>query len=248
MWGLIGLKGIGTNESSLGGALWQGDSADDFLERYFDNPTVAMKIYISKAERMGILQKGANNGLYLNGSVYCGQTVDEAVVHFTTDVAAYTNIIQPEVNKMSKLPVDDMVEVNLDPKGSLTGKAFRAENRANNEKSSVDYSADYRRLFTEYAEMCPELGEKMDEGIRYNELKIEVARLRKALDAKRKADASPTGKLMNEVDDLLTDDVDLLRSIGTSEGVKGLHLYKDGAKIKERIREHRKQNTSQPVV
>lgn len=244
LYGLIGLKGIGTDEASLGGALWQGTNADDFLLKYFDNPTVSMKVYISKAERMGILTKGANGGLYLNGSAYCGQNIDEAVVHFTTDVQAYTNIIQPEVNRISQLPVDDMVEVDLDVKGSPMGKAYRSENRANNEKSSAAYPADYQRLNEEYHAACSKLGQKPIDPIRYNELKAEIDRVRLELANVRLHESTQTGQLMERLDDLITNDVDELKAIAAAEGIKGLQMYKDVEKIKDRIRQHRSEATT----
>jgi hypothetical protein len=67
-----------------------------------------MKIYISKAERLGILKRGEHNALYMQSGTFVGNTIDEAVVYFSKDGQSYTNIIQPEVNKLSMLPEDDM--------------------------------------------------------------------------------------------------------------------------------------------
>lgn len=235
--GLIGLKGIGTDESGLGGVLWQNDNADDFLLRYFDNPTVSMKVYVSKAQQLGIISKGVNGGLYLNGSIYCGEDIDAAVVFFTKDVQSYTNIVKPEVDRISQLPTDDMVDVKLDPKGSPMTKAFRSENRANNDKSGTTYSNDFRNLMREYEETCAKIGERHQEPITYENLKTEIVRVRAAYDAIKKRDESPTGQLMNMVDELATEDIDKLKEIGTSKGMKGIGHWKDADKLRAHIRE-----------
>jgi hypothetical protein len=103
--GLIGLKGIATDQALQGGILMREPYLTDFLANYEDNPMVSMKIYVNKAVRLGILSK-SGDGIYFKGT-FVGKDENAAVVYFTTDERMYGNQIVPEVNRLSNLPEDD---------------------------------------------------------------------------------------------------------------------------------------------
>lgn len=229
--GLIGLKGIGTKEAYLGGKLWHKTAkgtamlADDFLLNYKNNPTVVMKIYINKAIAYGIITTG-RDGLYMNGGIFVGRDADDAVIYFSKDIEAYTNVIQPEVNKLSSLPEDDMVDDNLE---SYTKSSY-ATNKLNEEKNR-SFNAHMDILLQEYKKLDGRDAPRM----KYEELQAEVERLRK-----KKAESirseMPTAELEFVIDPLATDDLDKLKMVAKDLGIPGYAMYRSVNALKDKIK------------
>lgn len=234
--GMVGIKGVGTKEAYLGGALWQGKNADDFLTKYEDNPTVAMKIYISKAAALGLLTKG-NNGLYMKGSTFVGSTIDEAVVFFSHNMSDYTDYIQPSVNKGFELPEDDMVEDEIKP----TISDF--EKKEIQKAKQEDWMDERKRTLQE----ASLLGIGEPQKIKQADLLIVIEAAKAKQNAIEQNEGLPSQILEMAIDDLATDDIDKVHAIARAEGVKGVHLIKDIDKLKERIRAHRKELSGQPA-
>lgn len=230
--GLIGLKGIGTREAYLGGKMWQKTDngkmtyADDFLQNYANNPTVVMKIYVNKALAYGIIIKNTN-GLYLNGTTFVGRDADDAVIYFSKDIDSYANVIQPEVNRLSKLPEDDLVEDKLE---AYTKSSFATKKQ--NEQSTVAYAEHYKVLLNEYEKLT---GTKNNEPLKYNELQAEVERLR-ASKALGEPSEGPTAKLAAAIDPLNSDDMNILKEYAKQVGVPAYQAYKSAAALKDKIK------------
>lgn len=226
--GLIGLKGIGTKESHLGGRLWQKASngkvtlADDFLMNYKNNPTVVMKIYVNKALAYGLIVK-TPNGLYANGSTFVGRDADDAVIYFSKDIEMYNNFIQPEVNKMSKLPDDDMVDDVLE---AYIKTSF--EKKKMNELSTANYNTHRDLLKEDYKSKTGKNPLKME----YETLQKEVEVLR----AEISVVDTPTAELQTAVNILDTQDLDKLKEYAKELGVPGYQAYKSVATLKEKIK------------
>lgn len=228
--GLIGLKGIGTREAHLGGKLWQKSAAgrmmlaDDFLANYENNPTVVMKIYVNKAIAYGIIVKNTN-GLYLNGNVFVGRDADDAVIYFSKDIDSYVNVVQPEVNKMSNLPEDDMVDDKLE---AYTKSSFARKKVS--DTATASYSNHYKMLADEYKAVTGR-----EPGMNYEELKSAIDSLRKERASGMKAD-SYTGSLEVAIDPLATDDINKLRDYAKELGIAGYQSYKSVAALKDKIK------------
>lgn len=224
----IGLKGRGTKEFYLGGVLWQNKNLDDFLQNYDNNPTVVMKIYISKAIQAKILAH-TKDGIYMNQSTFVGRTLDQAVVYFSGDLQSYTNYIQPKVDEVCGLPEDDLLEETVVPTLSNFEKKDLAANK------QQDWKEERRNQIT----LAESLGIKNPADYKQADLQVLVDAAKAKLNAVAQHEALPTVILEQEVDDLLTEDVDKLKEIGAAEGINGLGQYKDIEKIRARIRSHR---------
>lgn len=228
LYRFIGLKGRGTKEAFMGGVLWQGNNLHDFLHNYDQNPTVVMKVYISKAIESKILQR-TKDGIYMNQSTYVGRTIDEAVVYFSGDLQSYTNFIQPQVDKLCGLPEEDLVEEVIVPEVS------DYEKRELQKAKSEDWKAERKRQIEE----ATLLGVTDPAAFGQSDLQ----KLIDAAKAKKKAierhEATPTAQLSRQIDDLDTLDIEILQSIAASEGVPGWQLYKDVDKLRAKIRSRR---------
>lgn len=228
--GLIGLKGIGTRESHLGGKMWQKSLggkitlADDFLTNYENNPTVVMKIYVNKAIAYGIIVKNVN-GLYLNGNVFVGRDSDDAVIYFTKDIDAYVNVVQPEVNKRSNLPEDDMGDDKLE---AYTKSSFARKKV--NDTATASYSNHYKMLADEYKAATGK-----DPGMNYEDLKSTIEDMRKERATGLKSE-SYTGSLEVAIDPMSSDDINVLREYAKDLGVPGYQAYKSVTALKDKIK------------
>ena len=223
----IGLKGRGTKEAYLGGALWQGNNLNDFLTNYDNNPTVVMKIYVSKAIQSKLLSQ-TRDGIYMNGSTFVGRTIDEAVVYFSGDMKSYTNYIQPEVDKICGLPEEDLKEEIIVPEFSDFMK------KDTSAQKTQDWKEERKAQIVE----ATLLGIKNPHEYKQADLQVLVDAAKAKANAIAKHEELPTVILQQEVDDLLTEDVDKLKKIASAEGLN-LTNWKDIDKIRNRIREHR---------
>lgn len=95
------------------GLLMEEAMIEQVLEYDPKNITVAMRTYVNKAIQMGIITSGAN-GFYMQGNNFIGTDEHEAMGYFLKDPASYNNVIVPAVNKLNKLPDDDLVFVQED--------------------------------------------------------------------------------------------------------------------------------------
>jgi hypothetical protein len=220
---------IGTKESHLGGKLWQKGIngrmtlADDFLSNYKNNQTVVVKIYVNKAIALGILVK-TTNGLYLHGNTFVGRDADDAVVYFAKDIDSYVNVIQPEVNRMSNLPEDDMVNDKLE---AYTKSSF-ATQKMNND-STIMYKEHINMLRDDYKNLT---GKEPNKNIKYNEIQDVVETLKK----KDAEGVSPTKALELTVDlDKITD-LESLKDLAKTMGIPGYQAYKSLAALKDKIK------------
>jgi hypothetical protein len=93
------------------------------------NTTVSMRTYVNKAIQMGILTSGAN-GFYMQGNIYVGANEHDVMGYFLQDPASYNNVIVPAVNKLSKLPEDDLLFTNEDLGKRLNTIADYQRNKA----------------------------------------------------------------------------------------------------------------------
>ena len=233
---LLGLRGIGTDKASTGGMLWQGNNADDFLANYHNNPTVAMKIYVSKAVALKVLEQGTG-GLYMNGgATFVGKDIQDAVIFFSKELQLYTNIVQPEVNKLSALPEDDLGDII-----PIQGKPVKQDNEIRNAAKTASYIDNMKMVAKEWTE----LGGKGSKG--YNEMVAELPKLREAAELKRQEQALPTTGLLEAIDPLATDRIDLLKEIAEEEGVPSWQLYKKPEVLREKIKEHRDKKIKENV-
>lgn len=227
-YGLIGLAGIGTPESIFGGALLQPEVIDDFLMNYNSaNPTISMKIYVSKAIAMGILVP-STGGYSLQNGTFVGKEVNEIVVYFTTDMQSYTNIIQPEVNKRSELPENDMdgLAITWKSMGTTTADKEVIQNAKN-----AQYYADLKRVQDEYKS----LGGRADLG--YNDMKAWILEKHAEKATIAQKEALPTKALEMEVEPWLTEDLDKLKALAKDLTIPGYAMYLDTPESKAKLRE-----------
>ena len=232
--GLIGLKDVGTGATHLGGVLWRDNNGEDFLTNYKTNQNVSIKIYASKAERMGILKRGEHNGLYLSSGTFVGNTIDEAVIYFAKDERAYTQILQPEVNKASNLPEDDMTV--LVGHEMLTIKPTGYEKELGREIASAESRTGAQMLKEEFMELG---GTWPVGGMTRGELTIEVDKLRKLKTTKADKENLPTTQLDLSIDDIETNDIERLRVLAKEEGVKGYQVYQNIENLRSKVLENR---------
>lgn len=227
--GLIGLKGIGTKESHLGGRLWQKGIngrvtlADDFLANYKNNPTVVIKIYVNKAIALGVIVK-TTNGLYLKGTIFVGRDTDDAVIYFSKDIDAYVNVVQPEVNRLSNLPEDDMGEPQLE---AYTKSKFATQKQ--NADSSTSYHSHMDMLKDDYKALT---GKEASKTIRYEEIKEVVTEL-------KKKDSEPMGQtevLSTTIDIDTITDLDKLKEYAKTINVPGYQAYKSVNALRDKIK------------
>lgn len=227
--GLIGLKGIGTKESHLGGRLWQKGIngrvtlADDFLANYSNNPTVVVKIYVNKAIALGVIVK-TTNGLYLKGTTFVGRDTDDAVIYFSKDIDAYINVVQPEVNRLSNLPEDDMGEPKLE---AYTKSKFATQKQ--NADSSSSYHGHMDMLKDDYKALT---GKEASKTIRYEEIKEVVTEL-------KKKDSEPMGQtevLSTTIDIDNITDLDKLKEYAKTLNVPGYQAYKSVNALRDKIK------------
>lgn len=227
--GLIGLKGIGTKESHLGGKLWQKATngrmtlADDFLNNYKNNHTVVVKIYVNKAIALGILVK-TTNGLYLHGNIFVGRDSDDAVVYFAKDIDSYVNVIQPEVNRLSNLPEDDMVNDKLE----VYTKSKFATQKLNSD-STKNYQEHINMLRDDYRNLT---GKEPSKTIKYSEIQEVVDTLKK----KDAEGVAPTRVLELSADYENITDLDTLKEYARSIGIPGYQAYKSVVALKDKIK------------
>ena len=227
--GLIGLKGIGTKESHLGGKLWQKGVngkmmfADDFLSNYKNNQTVVVKIYVNKAIALGVIIK-TTNGLYLQGNTFVGRDTDDAVIYFSKDIDSYVNVVQPEVNRMSNLPEDDMGDDKLE---AYTKSKFAKEKM--NADSKTSYTEHYKALVADYKSMT---GKEPTTNYKYEDLKEVVDVMRKKSDT----GISPTKALEVSIDFENITDLDILKEYAKTIGIPGYQAYRSVSALKEKIR------------
>jgi len=224
----IGLKGRGTKEAYMGGVLWQGTNLTDFLQNYSNNPTVVMKIYISKAIESKLLSR-TTTGIYMNQSTFVGRTIDECVVYFSSDMQSYTNYIQPEVDKLCGLPEDDLTEDTIVPTISNFEKKDLAANK------QQDWKEARRNQIME----AESLGIADPNNYKQADLQVIIDAKKAKNNAIEQAEQLPTVVLEQQIDDLLTEDIDKLKEIGAAEGINGLGHWKDIEKVRKKIREHR---------
>ena len=227
--GLIGLKGIGTKESHLGGRLWQKGIngrvtlADDFLANYNNNPTVVVKIYVNKAIALGVIVK-TTNGLYLKGTTFVGRDTDDAVIYFSKDIDAYVNVVQPEVNRLSNLPEDDMGEPQLE---AYTKSKFATQKQ--NADSSTSYHKHMDMLKDDYKALT---GKEASKTIRYEEIKEVVTELRK----KDSEHMGQTEVLSTTIDIDTITDLDKLKEYAKTINVPGYQAYKSVNALRDKIK------------
>jgi hypothetical protein len=227
--GLIGLKGIGTRESHLGGKLWQKayngvmTYADDFLANYSNNPTVVMKIYVNKAIALGIIVKNTN-GLYLQGNTFVGRDSDDAVIYFSKDIDSYVNVVQPEVNRMSNLPEDDLRDEKLE---AYTKSKFATKKQ--NQESTASFNEHYKLLKRDYKELT---GKEAPNNIKYEEIKEIIEALKNEVSLGK----SQTKELQDSVNIIDTQDLEKLKEYAKELGVPGYQAYKSVSALKEKIK------------
>lgn len=227
--GLIGLKGIGTKESHLGGRLWQKGIngkmtlADDFLANYSNNPTVVVKIYVNKAIALGVIVK-TTNGLYLKGTTFVGRDTDDAVIYFSKDIDVYINVVQPEVNRLSNLPEDDMGEPQLE---AYVKSKFATQKQ--NADSSTSYHKHMDMLRDDYKSLT---GKEPSKTIRYEEIKEVVTELKK----KDSEGVGQTEVLSTTLDIDNITDLDQLKDYAKSINVPGYQAYKSVNALRDKIK------------
>jgi len=228
LYRVIGLKGRGTKEAFMGGVLWQGNNLHDFLNNYENNPTVVMKVYISKAIEGKLLQR-TKDGIYMNQSTYVGRSIDEAVVYFSSDLQSYTNFIQPQVDKLFGLPEDDLAEEVIVPEVSdFRKKEIQAA-------KSEDWKEERRRQINQ----AEQLGIKDPNNYKQADLQKLIDAALAKQSAIERHEATPTAQLSQMIDDLETLNLDKLKTLAASEGLPGWQLYKDVDKLREKLRAHR---------
>lgn len=232
--GLLSLAHIGTDKHHFAGALFQDGVTEDFLNNYDpSNPTIAMKIYVEKAIMMKIIQP-TTGGFALPNGTFIGSNSTEAVVFFNSDQQSYTNIIQPQVNAMSKLPEDDMADyvAPWTPR-----KIHSADKAVVQTAKNAQYSADLKRVQDEYKR----LGGK--EGMGYNDMKEWIAQKHLDNEALKNEEALPTNSLAIEIEPWKTRDINKLKVLAKGLNIPGYAMYQDNdasigklqAKIKEKM-------------
>lgn len=225
--GLLSLSHIGTDDHWKAGALFQKGVCDDFLNNYDpNNSTVSMKIYISKAIAMGIIVR-TTGGYALQNGTFVGKDVNDAVLYFSSDMASYTNIIQPEVNKNSALPDDDMADYVKPWKARTIHSADKAV--VQTAKNSA-YNADFQRVKAEYES----LGGK--KGMGYNDMKEWIANKHIENAEVEKAESLPTAALELEVEPWNTEDLNKLKKLGQKYNIAGYAMYQDNPESKAKLR------------
>lgn len=233
--GLLSLAHLGTDKQFFSGALFQEGVVDDFLNNYNpENPTIAMKIYVSKAMMMGIIVP-TTGGYSLQNGTFIGKDVNEAVVYFTADMQSYTNIIQPEVNAKSKLPEDDMADY-VAPWSPV--KIHSADKAVVQTAKNSQYYADLTKVQDEYKR----LGGR--EGLGYNDMKAWIAKKHIENDTVAKKEALPTASLELEIAPWETEDINKLKSLGKKYNIPGYAMYQDNADSKAKLRDKIKEKAS----
>jgi len=201
-------------------------NADDFLLHYANNPTVVMKIYINKAISFGLLTLG-NGGLYLNGATFCGRDANEAVVYFSKDMQSYTNIIQPEVNRMSQLPEDDMEEIETE---SYVKSSFMTQ-KLGAEKNHVHF-AQQELMENEYFAL---MGRAPEKWWKFEQLKAKVEELRTRKNVVENIETLPTKKVEISLTPEISEDMEKLREVARGLDVPGYQSYRNIDKLRAAI-------------
>lgn len=228
--GLLSLAHIGTEKQFFSGALFQEGVADDFLNNYDPkNPTISMKIYVEKAIMMGIIVP-TTGGFSLTNGTFVGSNSTEAVVFFNADMQSYTNIIQPQVNALSKLPEDDMADY-VAPWSAR--KIHSADKAVVQTAKNAQYYSDLSQVQAEYKR----LGGR--EGLGYNDMKAWIAQKNIENDALAKKEALPTAALEIELEPWKTEDLNKLKAIGKKLNMVGWQAVTEAgkAKFQDKIKE-----------
>ena len=226
--GLLSLAYIGTDDAFLGGALFQKGVDDDFLQNYDpNNITVSMKTYVSKAVAMGIIVRGTG-GLALQNGTFVGKDIDAAVVYFTTDIASYTNIIQPEVNNKSELPENDLDEIDFQNAQVASERYSRKEAQA---KKDAEFKTMNEAAKKEYAALG---GTKA--GLRYTDMVDWIKDKKAELAEIAHNESLPTRSLEIKINPEDTADMPTLLKIAQEAGVKGWAMFKDEDKLRKAIK------------
>lgn len=228
--GLLSLAHIGTDKHFFAGALFQEGVTDDFLNNYDPkNSTIAMKIYVEKAIMMGIIRP-STGGFSLPNGTFIGKDSTEAVVYFNSDQQSYTNIIQPQVNAMSKLPEDDMADLvaEYSPR-----KILSADKAVVQTAKNAQYVSDLKQVQDEYERLG---GRK---GMGYNDMKVWIEQKNKENDDLAKKESLPTKALEIEVEPWQTDDLNKLKMIAKGLDISGWQGYTEAGKgkLKDKIKE-----------
>jgi len=186
------------------------------------NTTVAMRTYVNKAIQMGILTSGAN-GYYMQGNVYVGADEMAIMGYYLKDPASYNNVIVPAVNKMVKLPEDDLVFLHED----LTERLRVTQDFEKNKGDGVNRELWLTKL-TQTQEEAKMLGIKNVMQKTYTSLAHEIDSVKRGDHKHLKQSKQPSADPQSVMGALRTEAKQL--------GVKGYAIIKSADKLKEMIK------------
>lgn len=205
--------------------------------------TVAMKTYVNKAIQMNIISQG-QNGYYLLGKDFVGTNELEAVGHFLRDPNSYNNVVVPQVNKMQKLPEDDLVFVQEDLAKRL---AVIRDYEKNKESDRGEWQAKYAKTIAEAKAM----GIKNADNKTYTTLMDEMERIKRGdhkyispeRAEKNKVSVAPNMSIPpppppgSSIDKNDPDRLTKLKLRARELEIAGYGLYKDEDKLEAKIKE-----------
>lgn len=173
--GLAGLRGIalkpGESSAEPCGVLLNEPLMSEFLDNYKNDQSTLLKIYVNKGIQYKVIDKTTKGYTIHNGGSNIGNDVSAAVNYFSINQDEFVNYLQPEVDRLDEVPIDDTAEWDIPNVASIIFNKQKGKTRYEDEK------AQSKAITAAILEEAKRLGIKYPNRYSEEELQAEIIRV-----------------------------------------------------------------------